>query len=266
MSSCERASASHLHFDLTKKDLNLQRISMARQPKPQFRLAIKGAIDFNPSVILLKPLKSVGIALFLLTIVGTSLDQWITLKMETQLMSPQGAGPIVWAFGGLSMILNIAYPLIFLLITLAAFSQKNAVEFLKKNLNQSLIEEMRAWGKSMLWSLALILPGFLQFMRLIFVPFVTTLDSEYAAGNVDALVKSKLISRGQLSKIIALFVLFSIIVPAMLTSLDEYKLLWKTPVSALAICFLEMILNLCFILGLWKLYHQGQMNRPQENS
>lgn len=219
----------------------------------------------NLSVKILKVLKSVGIALFLITLSGSILDQVITMKMEAQLSSHSGAGASLWFFGAAALVTNLLYPLFFMLTAIAGLSEQSVSGLLKKSANQAIIEEMRAWGKAMLWSLFLIIPGIIQFIRLIFVSFVVTLDPEYDKGSIDALEKSKEIARGKWGRIFALFVMFSVFVPALMTSFDEYKLLWKTPLSALFICFVEMILNLCFILGLWKLYHLGSLQAPKEN-
>lgn len=235
---------------------------MRKRPSP---LAIKERIDFNLSVKLLNVLKSVGIALFLITVIGVGLDQLITVKMENLLMNPQGTSQFIWILGLASLLLNLTYPLLFLLVALSGFSNQKVGSFVGRNWNQTMIEEMRVWGKSMLWSLVFIIPGLVQFLRLVFVPFIVTMDPKYAEGSVDALEKSKQLSRGKIGRILALFIAFSIVIPMLFTSVDEYKLLWKTPLSGLFICFVEMVLNLCFILGLWKLYQLGSSPASKEN-
>ena len=58
---------------------------MRKRPSP---LAIKERIDFNLSVKLLNVLKSVGIALFLITVIGVGLDQLITVKPAEGKVAP----------------------------------------------------------------------------------------------------------------------------------------------------------------------------------
>lgn len=203
--------------------------------------------------------KKIGLPLFLATIFGTLADQWITLKMENQLMDPAGTGPLIWLYGSLSVVLSLIYPLITLLLVLSAMSEKQTLFFLQQNGKQTLIEQMRAWGKSMLWSLLFLLPGLIQFFRLVFVPFIVCFDPEYQMGRIDALEKSRALSKGKLIPLAGLFTLFILLIPALLTVVDEYKLLWKTPFPALLICFVEMTLNFCFILVLWKMYQKQKV-------
>lgn len=201
----------------------------------------------------------IALPLFIATVLGTFADQWVTLKMENQLMDPAGTGPLIWLYGGLSMILSLIYPLVTLLIVLSSIGERKTVAFMGQNGIQTLLEQMRAWGKSMLWSLAFLLPGLFQFFRLVFVPFIVCFDPEYKMGTVDALERSRELSRGKLFLIIKLFILFAVALPALLTLVDEYKLLWKTPLAALAICFVEMIFNFCFVFALWKLYSKQKV-------
>lgn len=217
--------------------------------------------DFNRSVTgqILQILKKIGLPLFVVTILGTTADQWVTLKLEDQLMAPDGTGPLIWWFGSLSIILNLIYPMVTLLISLSAMSSEKITLFLKQHGNQTLIEQMRAWGKSMLWSLLFILPGLIQFFRFVFVPFIVCFDPEYKNGTIDALEKSKTLSKGKLLPIVGLFALFAVALPALLTAVDDYKVLWKTPLGALAICFIEMTLNFCFIWILWRMYQKQKV-------
>ena len=205
---------------------------------------------------ILKIFKKIGLPLFIVTVLGSTADQWVTLKMEDQLMNVHGTGPLIWWFGGLSVILNLLYPLLTLLIILSALGSEKPLGFLQRFGNQTLIEQMRSWGKAMNWSLLFIIPGLIQFFRFVFVPFVVCFDPEYQTGTVDALEKSKTLARGKLLPIIGLFLLFAVIFPILLVAVDDYKLVWKTPLPALFICFVEMLLNFCFIWILWRIYQK----------
>jgi hypothetical protein len=201
--------------------------------------------------------RKVGFALFMLTLITTSLDQLITDHMQAELMSPHGASPTVWLWGISSMALNLVMPLIGLLITLAVLAknpENSWWKFLRQNLNQNLIEAFRSWGKALSWSFALILPGLIRFFQYLLVPFVVCFDPEYRAGHRDALETSRALSRGRLLSLVGVFFAFSILVPLVLTSFDSKQLLWKTPVAACLLCFVEMLSNICFIVALSQIY------------
>lgn len=175
-------------------------------------------------------------------------------------MNPLGASNWVWALGALSLLLNLIYPLIALLIVLSQMSaaeELNGVSFLRRMFASNLIEEMRAWGNSMLWSFVFILPGLIRFLRYLLLPFVVCFDPLYQIGQRDALKRARDLSRGSLGKLLLVFCFFAVIFPLLLSSLDEWKLVWNTPLPALGICLLEMLLNICFILCLWKIYQRS---------
>jgi len=202
-------------------------------------------------------LRKVGFALFVLTLISSSLDQVITDQMQAQLMSPQGASPTVWLWGIASIVLNLGAPLLGLLMILSVLSktsQSSWWKFLFYNLNQNLIEALRAWGKTLSWSFALILPGLIRFFQYMFVPFVVCFDREYQAGHKDALSTSRDLARGRLLSLVSLFIVFSIVIPLILTSFDSSQVLWRTPISACLLCFVEMLANICFIVALSQIY------------
>ena len=179
-------------------------------------------------------------------------------------MNPAGASNWVWAWGAVSLLLNLLYPLVALLLALSQFRRpEGGFHFLRSNLRLNLIEEMRAWGNSMLWSFLFLIPGLIRFLRYLLLPFVVCFDPQYLRGEQDALKRTREISRGQLWRLSLVFVFFAVVIPLFLSGLDEWKLVWNTPLPALGICFLEMIFNLFFILCLWKIY---QRSAPHEST
>ncbi len=206
-------------------------------------------------------LKLVGIPLFATTTIGLTLDQWITAKMESQLMNPQGAGSLVWIFAAFSILLNILYPLTLMLLLMSSLPQKQTTtqstkDFLMRFFSQTLIEQLRAWGKGMLWSFALILPGIMYFIRYTFVPFIVCFDPQYAEGKVDALKRSLELTKGKFFHLSFLYLFFVLVIPGFLTAVDEYKIIWKTPAASLVITFFEMLTNVVFILLLIQIYNK----------
>jgi len=229
----------------------------------------RGTLDFNETLVsnlksywhtFFHTLKRVGPLLFVLTIFGTMLDQWITSHMESMLLNPQGTSRMVWVFGALSLLWGVLYPLTSLLLILSCLQPLPLLKFWTQTFPQALIELLRAWGKSMLWSFLLIIPGILAFIRYLFVPFVVALDPLYAEGQREALQRSWSLSKGRLGRLLGLFLLSSILVPALMTTFDEWKIFSYHPISAGLICVFEMLLNITFSLWLWKIYQRSVQN------
>jgi len=221
------------------------------------RIAILSRIDFNLDVKYWQVLRKIGIPLFILTVIGTMLDQLITVKMEGLLMDPQGTSPLVWVFGALSLVLGLTYPLATLFLILSSQQEKPVPAFFAHFFEQGVIEQMRSWGKAMLWSFLLIIPGLIKFVQYIFVPFIVCFDPAYQRGEKDALKQSQALAHGKMIQLFLLFFTFTLLIPGTLTAFDEWKLIWQTPLSALFICLIEMLLNLCFIQILWKMYQRS---------
>lgn len=188
---------------------------------------------------------------------GTTLDQWITVRMENLLASPEGASNWIWAYGAVSLFLNLTYPLLGTLLVLSTVREGSVVLFLKKHFTQNVIEEMRAWGKTMAWSFLFLVPGLIRFLQYFFVPFVVSLNPAYEKGELDALEESRRLAKGRLLALFGIFLIFSVLAPAFLTIFDDWRLLWKTPVGAVSICFVELLLNLWFIHLLFQMYQRG---------
>jgi hypothetical protein len=129
--------------------------------------------------------------------------------------------------------------------------------FLKTHFTQNLREQMRAWGQSTLWGFVFILPGLVRWIRYLFVPFIVSLDPAYARGEKDALQESRRLSRGSFFQLCTLFLGLSLMAPVFLALFDDHRLLWQTPMSALLLCFVEMLINLWLVQLLYRLYEKG---------
>jgi hypothetical protein len=210
-------------------------------------------------------LKKVGVILLGITVLSLLTDQWLTGQMESLLSDPEGTSNKIWLYGFLSLVLSLLYPLSTLALTIASLNSENVWGFLGKNLGFLIKEQLRAWGQVMLWSLLLILPGIYKFIQLMLVPFVVCLDPAYAQGKTDALKTAKLISQGQRLKLLGLLALFVVIFPVLITLADEYRSFFRTPLSALLICFVEMLLNLSFALLLWTIFRRSFHAQPHES-
>jgi hypothetical protein len=202
-------------------------------------------------------LKKVGLILLVITVLSLLADQWLTGQMESLLSDPEGTSNRIWFYGFLSLILSLLYPLSTLSLTIASLTSENVLGFLGKNLGFLMKEQLRAWGQVMLWSLLLILPGIYKFIQLMLVPFVVCLDPAYSQGKADALQTAKRLSQGQRLKLLGLLALFAVVFPVLITLADEHRSFFRTPMSALLICFVEMLINLSFALLLWTIFRRS---------
>ena len=207
--------------------------------------------------------KTLGI-LFLFTLAFSSTDQWLVQMTQNEISNPNGASPIVWLFAFLTVLLGSLSPLISTLLIFSLIKKSENPWLFVRNFSQNLIEAMRAWGKSFMWSFLLIIPGIIKFAQYFFVPFVVCFDPNYQRGQVDALEQSQKISKGRLPVLIGLLILFDAILPLGMSFFEEWSLLTRTPGPAMALCFVEMMINICFIWILWRIYESTvSMERNQ---
>lgn len=198
----------------------------------------------------LKVFKKVFLPLFALVVLSSNIDQYLNLKMESALRDPMGVQAQVIYYGFFSILSSVLFPV--LLISTALFalnnlqnSEKNLHDFWAINLNQMYIEILRAWGKTLQWTLLFILPGIWKYVEFSMVPFVVTSSQRYAEGQVDALKGSSQIVRRRWFVVLATLVLFHLFIPGLLTTIfDAYRLIWKTPVQSLLLSALDTYLLL----------------------
>ncbi len=128
-------------------------------------------------------------------------------------------------------------------------------DFFAENLELSLIETLRAWGKTFLWSFVFLLPGVIKYVHYILTPFVVMFSRKYKNGEVDALEYSTVISkhfRGMLNLWLAVF--FVVVPIFMYAIFDEYRVFSTHPVAATILVFVEAVILLLFHYLILKLF------------
>jgi hypothetical protein len=197
-----------------------------------------------------------GFVLFLIGFIGTFFDQWIVGSLEELIRSPDGVDYRIWIFGSLSILNSILFPTLFFVVLFNSLSDQAFWTGLKNTYLQSIKEVLRVWGKSFLWSFLLILPGFLKYLRSLFVPLIVCLDSEYAEGRIDALEKSGKVSKGMFTALLGLAFVFFLIIPMLLTLVDEYRLISTNPISGSMISCFNSMIEIFFWLLVLKLFRR----------
>lgn len=198
----------------------------------------------------LKVFKKVFLPLFALVVLSSNIDQYLNLKMETALRDPLGVQTQVIYYGFFSILSSVLFPVLLVSIALYALNNLDSTtrtlqDFWDKYLNQMYIETLRAWGKTLQWTLLLIIPGIWKYVELSMVPFVVTSSQAYDEGRIDALKGSAQVVRRRWFVILAILVLFHLFIPGVLTTVfDAYRLIWKTPAQSLLLSALDTYLLL----------------------
>jgi hypothetical protein len=187
-------------------------------------------------------IQSRGLALFIATLVYLLLDQWVTQTVQAQLFSQSVNEWVLWGLVSISVLVNFIFPLVMLVVV---FSALHPTTLSLQKAKYLIIEQMRAWGKSALWTLALILPGLIKMVQFLFVPLVVLSDADYQKGSVDALKQSCKLSRKVFWSMGFALILFMIVLPLGLSPLNEYKQFASSPTTALPLSVLETLLNVC---------------------
>lgn len=216
--------------------------------------------------------KSIGLPLFALTLVYTSLDQLLMINIDAALKSPQGGMQLVWFYGFFSLVMGIIFPIFGILVVVYGTKAPQAneaglFEFVQKTIEPMSIEILRSWGKTLLWSLLFILPGLWKYTEYMLIPFVVALSPKYQRGEEDALLASAALVKNNLLKISAILILFHLVFPTLLTVFfDDYRLIWKTPIAAVLLNLVDVFLFILSTQMLLSVFESGSQGSPHAES
>lgn len=158
------------------------------------------------------------------------LDQTLTGVLEKLFRSSDGAPAWVWGIALLSVMLNMLAPLVLAFCLLSLLKTRKTF----KDFEQLVIESLRAWGSTFLWTLLLIIPGIMKWLAYFFVPFVVLFSKKYSLGEVDALKHSQKIFFNSWGKLLIVLFIFSVFFPLVsFTVFDGYRKIWETPIFSL---------------------------------
>ena len=207
-------------------------------------------------------LSRAGLPLLLISIFSSFLEQILTQVMEKEMSSMSGASPLVWVYGGASILLSVLNPILISLFVIAALKPAPVGRSLVEHGAQVTKEVLRAFGKSISWGLLLIIPGVVRFIQFSFVTFVVLLDPDYELGQRDALKQSTWLVNRSFFQVLGVLILFSIVIPVLLTSFDEYTLFLVHPLAALGFSCLDVIFStLCLLLLLQVYFSKTQSDQ-----
>jgi hypothetical protein len=188
-------------------------------------------------------IKKQGPVLFPVTFFYLLSDQTVTQVVQAQLYSSNTNELLLWGLVGVSILVNFLFPLLMLVIVFAAIHNLSLATISQK-LNFLFIEELRAWGISALWTLVFIIPGLIKMVQFLFVPLIVVSDSEYAQGQIDALEKSKKMTDKVFWPLSWILIIFTGILPLLMSPLNEIKQIALTPITAIPLSLLDTLINI----------------------
>ncbi len=183
-------------------------------------------------------IKSGFVLIFSATLVSTLFQQFLDRKIEKIIASPTGLSSMIWVWGFLSLLAALIFPLMQSILCSFYLTQDSDIRkklnyFLKNNFELSLIETLRAWGKSFLWFFVFIIPGFVKYSYYMLAPFVVLFSKLYQTGEVDALeLSEKIFKKYWVYFSLQLFLFYFLLPMVLSTSLDQYRSFDMHPVSA----------------------------------
>lgn len=208
-------------------------------------------------------IKRTGWILLVLAALTAYAEQTLTHSIEKELSSMEGISFWVWFFGGTSIALSILNPVIISILVLASLLPAPVTSSIKQHAQFLCKETLRAAGKSMAWGFLFLLPGLIRFLQFSFVSFVVMLDPEYSAGKKDALRESTRLVNQRFYKVTTILLLFSVIIPLSLTSLDEFALFGEHPFLAILLSTFDAVLSILCILMLLKQWEKSHGTHVQ---
>jgi hypothetical protein len=185
---------------------------------------------------------------FLILLIYEALDAGVNDVLEVLFKSSEGTPNWVWFIAAFSVFINIIFPIG---LTFWLLSSLKATRSWSGDFQQLLIETLRVWGKILLYSLALIIPGAYKWLSTTFVPYVVLFSKKYHEGQLDAIAGSKKIFKQAWGRTILILLIFSVVVPLIVTAnLDQYREIWVHPLGALCVGVIEYF-SLIFSLFLF---------------
>jgi hypothetical protein len=195
--------------------------------------------------------------IFLAVFLSTIVDQALNKQIETVIRAPTGLSNMIWFWGATSLASSLFFPLMITMLccyTLASLPIGRFKMF-SDHFELALIETLRSWGKTFLWCFVFIIPGLIKYTFYILSPFVVFFSKKYAAGQVDALEYSEVLTKKFWWRLNLWLTIFYFIIPIALSSLfDEYKILSTHPVSATLCVLFETLMIFCFHFLILKLF------------
>lgn len=127
------------------------------------------------------------------------------------------------------------------------------INFAKRHIVALTAEGLRALTITILWLLALVLPGLYKSIRLMFVPYVVVADPEYMAGRRDAIKYAEELTKGAFLPLLGIFIAVNGI-ELVRSSLAKKYLIQEFPTISIASSLGFFLLSLLVNVFLFRYY------------
>lgn len=175
--------------------------------------------------------------------VALALEEWVlqvsTLgegmrEPETWMLVLVVVTSLVWSVAGNALLVLIVARELWIRTTGQTLPPFNA--WVSLHFKHLLLESVRVVSWVGIWSFAFLIPGLIQYLRWIFVPYVVLLDDRYHRGELDALKRSEHLARGRWGKLF-LFMVGFLIVSVSLQGLGQsfHWSVFQTPLQSVAL-------------------------------
>ncbi len=135
-------------------------------------------------------------------------------------------------------------------------------EMISTHMKPLTIETLRAFCWCLIFSLLLIVPGVVRYIRYVFVPYVVLFDREYQLGEVDALDRSMKLSQREGWMIFFLLAIpFAVSIGFQVLGQAMHWTLFTAPIPSIVLQVVLQILNLVTAAVLFNLYLHCQEKR-----
>lgn len=202
-------------------------------------------------------LKRGFIPLFIIGMTYGIAEQYISERIQLIVRNSAGPDYSLVIFFLLSLSVSLIFPVLMALSAIHAFRDRSEtlIDFIHRTFNQLLVEEIRAWGKILLYLLFFIFPGLIKLIQLSLIPFIVTENKDYEKGTVDALDLSKKLVNTRFASVFGVLFFFNFFLPLFLTTLfDGYSNVFKTPVSSIILYGISAYFYIFGFQLLFKIY------------
>jgi len=222
-----------------------------------------------------KILKYSFLPIFIVYLISNNLEFFLTDQLDHYIKSTTANPAYVWIYAGILFFTGLLFPILTLVLMSfsvfnlhhqRAWSLQGFSDFVFLKLKYLVIENLRAWGKVISWGVLLLIPGFVQFVRMFYVSFVVVLDARYDQGEIDALKTSSELVKYSYVLITLVLVGFELILPMMVgAQFDLYRDLIQFPLEALMLTAWDAFLFIWTMYLVYLLYCRSKKMSDMKN-
>lgn len=174
---------------------------------------LKQSLKLTPQV-----LSTVLVALVPMALMNWGMEYGVSRVHQSRFSAPMESSVAIIILIGLGAFILESLIAVFWLTLIAhsteqALNKKeaNSFQFVFQHFHQTLIEYVRAIVSVGLYSMALIVPGLIRWVRLTFTCYISLFNKQYHKGKVDALEESSKITQGHFFSLFLLLIVFALI-------------------------------------------------------